>query len=142
MRLLRRSLRLAACVAVVAACMLATSPSVGHATRDGAREKPVRTSVDGHPRSGCHEPIEIARERHGVHSVDVDRRFPGVAGFGYTEHDPRRPLDRVVDELAADPIPGSTDGYARSTSCRMPADTATTASAASMATRSHHDDSA
>jgi len=42
--------------------------------------------------------------------MGVDRRFPGVAGFGYTERVSRRRLGRFVDELAADPIPGSTRG--------------------------------
>ncbi len=42
--------------------------------------------------------------------MGVDRRFPGVAGFGYTERVPHARLGRFVDELAADPIPGSTKG--------------------------------
>src|SRR3954464_1950130 len=42
--------------------------------------------------------------------MGVDRRFPGVAGFGYTERVPYGRLGHFVDELAADPIPGSTKG--------------------------------
>jgi diguanylate cyclase (GGDEF)-like protein len=42
--------------------------------------------------------------------MGVDRRFPGVAGFGYTERVSHGQLPRFVDELAADPIPGSTKG--------------------------------
>src|SRR3954464_4433611 len=42
--------------------------------------------------------------------MGVDRRFPGVAGFGYTERVPYGRLGHFVDELAADPIPGSTRG--------------------------------
>ena len=42
--------------------------------------------------------------------MGVEGRFPGVAGFGYTEHVPRTHLARFVGELGADPIPGATKG--------------------------------
>ena len=42
--------------------------------------------------------------------MGVDRRFPGVAGFGYTERVPIERLGRFVHALAADPMPGSTTG--------------------------------
>ena len=42
--------------------------------------------------------------------MGVEGRFPGVAGFGYTERVPRTHLARFVGELGADPIPGATKG--------------------------------
>jgi diguanylate cyclase (GGDEF)-like protein len=45
--------------------------------------------------------------------MGVDRRFPGVAGFGFTERVPSGRLRRFAAELAADPIPGSSGGALR-----------------------------
>jgi diguanylate cyclase (GGDEF)-like protein len=42
--------------------------------------------------------------------MGVDRRFPGVVGFGYTQRVPRAGLRAFVRELAADPIPRSHRG--------------------------------
>jgi diguanylate cyclase (GGDEF)-like protein len=42
--------------------------------------------------------------------MGVERRFPGVVGFGYTQRVPRARLSAFVEALAADPIPGSGSG--------------------------------
>ncbi len=39
--------------------------------------------------------------------MGVDHRFPGVAGFGYTELVPQARLNDFIAELSADPIPAS-----------------------------------